>query len=280
MYEVSNISILDSMIYDAERLACTDQEKDACLETVAKLARIWGDIRREGMLVFISLAEEERDPFFRACLLEFDEIYCAEGIYHFEPTEMLERMFAAYLAAGDYRGGAFLNAVLIVKGLLLLWEQLNGELNSAEHWEEIKKAADEILYDKMNIEESCIASWGRRLSIELRGFFGAKYRERVINAIREETRSKRRREVSIAPAFDQLAELPIDQRQRLLKVTDVRTLALALQGAGAAVEDALMEALDEEGRKALEEESQYMGFLRAKDVERAQTEMLNKMKET
>ncbi len=163
--------------------------------------------------------------------------------------------------------------------MLLLWEQLNGELNSAEYWEEKKKIADEILYDKINIEESSIAAWGRLLSMELRGFFGAEYRERVINAIREETHSKRRREVSIAPAFDQLAELPIDQRQRLLKVTDAHTLAMALQGAGAAVEDALMEALDEEGREALEQESQYTVCIRAIDAERAQTEMLNKMKE-
>jgi len=188
-------------------------------------------------------------------LLELGEIYDNE------PLGVLERMFTAYLAAGDYRGGAFLNAVVIVKGLLLLWEQLNGELNSAEYWEEKKKIADEILYDKMNIEESSIAAWGRLLSIELRGFFGAEYQERVINAIREETHSKKRREVSFSPAFDQLAGLPIGQRQRLLKVTEAHTLAMAMQGAGAAVEDALMEALDEETHEAYEEECQYINVI-------------------
>jgi len=45
------MSILDSLIYDPERLACTDEKKDACLETVAKLARIWGAIRREGVFM-------------------------------------------------------------------------------------------------------------------------------------------------------------------------------------------------------------------------------------
>ena len=104
------MSTLDTLIYDPERLTCTDAEKDACLETVKKLARLWLAVRREGYLVVITLAETEKDPFFRTCLMESGDVS--------EPED-LERLFCAYLAAGNYRGGAFLNAVLIVKGLLL-----------------------------------------------------------------------------------------------------------------------------------------------------------------
>lgn len=58
------------------------------------------------------LAETETDPFFYVCLMDFAEITC-------EPKE-LERRFTPYLMTGEYRGGAFLNAVLIYQRLVLL----------------------------------------------------------------------------------------------------------------------------------------------------------------
>ena len=55
------MSTLDTLIYDPERLTCTDAEKDACLETVKKLARLWLAVRREGYLVVITLAAMSRN---------------------------------------------------------------------------------------------------------------------------------------------------------------------------------------------------------------------------
>ena len=49
---------------------------------------------------------------FRACLMEIGDVFL-------HPEE-LERRYTRYLMAGDYRGGAFLNAVLISEGLVLL----------------------------------------------------------------------------------------------------------------------------------------------------------------
>jgi len=134
---------LDYLVYDPERLACTGEEKDACLETVRKLVRLGYELRREGLLFVLSLAKTEQDPFLRACLLElvFDEGFLE---LEDEPAR-LERVFAAYLAAGDYHGGAFLNAVLVTKGLMLLWKN-----------QDVHPAVQANL-----------------LSVELRGFFGA-----------------------------------------------------------------------------------------------------------
>jgi len=235
--------LLDSVIYNSERLACTNQEKDACLQTVKKLARLWDEIRREGVLVVLSWAETEEDAFFRTCLLEFGEGYTPAA---------LEQLFAAYLAAGDYRGGAFLNAVLSVKGLLLLSQQIhnNPDINAG--------------------------IWGKQLAAELRGFFGAEYRERVLAAIEQETRRQTQRTVSVVPAFDQIAQLPLAQRQNLLQDMEARILAIALQGAGAAVENALLEALDAREREMLEQVRPFLTNLRKKDVVQAQTQILEK----
>lgn len=234
------MSILDTLIYDPERLACRNEERDACLETVKKLARLWKEVRRDGPLVVLTLAESEEDPFFRACLMESGDIS--------EP-EALEQSFCAYLAAGNYRGGAFLNAVLIVKGLLLLSRQLE---------------------QGGNIDSQV---WAWRLSDELRGFFGPEYRKKVIAAIDREAQIKRK--TSLIPEFDRLSQIPLVQRQALMRETDLWTLAFALQGASAAAEDALLEALMEDIRETLEED--YLPAARSpfeKDVTRAQEKLL------
>ena len=103
---------MENMEYYTQRLQCSEEEKAACLETVAKLYRLRWYLRENGALAAGVLAEGEADPFFRACLMEIGDVFL-------HPEE-LERRYMQYLMAGDYRGGAFLNAVLISEGLVLL----------------------------------------------------------------------------------------------------------------------------------------------------------------
>lgn len=232
---------LDTLIYDPERLACSAEEKEACLETVRKLARLCEFFRKNGLLAVYDLAEEESDPFLRTCLLEFDEAVGDDGA-----KERFERMSCAYLAAGNYRGGAFLNAVLVAKGLLLMLANLD-------------------------VSPSV---WGKRLSAELRGFFGAEYRERVVKVIEQETKTPNTREVSFIPEFDRFVQLALPQRQALMREADVRDLAIALPYVSAAAEKAVLEALTEEARKTLEDCLPYTHNLRVIDVTRAQENLL------
>lgn len=236
------MTVLDRLIYNPERLACTVEEKDACLETVRKLARLCKFFRRNGLLAAYDLAEKEDDPFLSACLFEF-----GEGAGDDNEMERLERVFCAYLAAGNYRGGSFLNAVLVVKGLLLM----------SAH------------------SDVPPSAWGQLLSAELRGFFGAEYRERVMDVIEQETKRPNTRESSFIPEFDRFVPLDLPQRQALLRKADARDLALALPGASAAVEKALLEALTGEARKMLEKEYlPYTHNLRVIDVTQAQEALL------
>lgn len=150
---------MENMEYYTQRLQCSDEVKDACLETVAKLYRLRYRARRDGILMAEALAEEEPDPFFRACLLDLVEA--------FSDPEKLERRFTQYLMAGDYRGGSFLNAVLISQGLVLLARYEYGKEDfGGKDWEEL-------------------------LCETLRGWFGVEYREKVMAVIKREEKARR-----------------------------------------------------------------------------------------
>ena len=60
--KMADMNRLDYLVYSPERLACTKQEKDACLETVRKLIRLCYEIRRNGVLAAGILTEKEQDP--------------------------------------------------------------------------------------------------------------------------------------------------------------------------------------------------------------------------
>jgi len=201
-------------------------------------------MRRDGQLVVYELAEKESNPFFRTCLLEYGDVWQLGAD---NGAEVLERILRAHLAAGNYRGGAFLNAVLVVKGLLLSWE----------HW------CDHP------------STWRDLLSAELRGFFGVEYRERVMDVIIWETRTSIARDACLIPEFERFAQLDLPRRQALLRETDSWTLAIALRYVSKAVETAVLEALTEDEQMTLEKE--YLAYthnLRIIDISRAQEDLL------
>ena len=59
--------------------------------------------------------------------------------------------------------------------------------------------------------------WGERLSLTVRGYFGADYRDKVEKAILREIQKyeKEVRKTSVVPEFDALAELPPELCARL-----------------------------------------------------------------
>lgn len=142
---------MENMEYYTQRLQCSDEEKDACLETVVKLCRLRYQIRREGIFMAEDLTEGEPDPFFRACLLDLAET--------FSDWEELERRFTQYLMAGDYRSGAFLNAVLISRGVALIArnEDCEDETFRKKHW---NKTWDKLLCETLPM--SACVMWRRR----------------------------------------------------------------------------------------------------------------------
>lgn len=254
---------MENMEYYTQRLQCSDEEKDACLETVAKLYRLRYQLRREGILMAETLAEEETDPFFRACLLDLVEV--------FSDSEELERRFTQYLMAGDYRGGAFLSAVLISQGLILLARYEYGEEDfGGKGWEEL-------------------------LGETLRGWFGVEYREKVMAVIKREEKARRDAEpkqehdsvlwspepgqdhASLLREFDGLMELTPPQRDWLVRNTSTLILCLAMQAGGTRVNEYLREGV--ENREQLEKVFDLTANVRVCDVEAAQREMLERAEE-
>ena len=242
---------MEDMEYYTQRLQCSDGEKDACLETVAKLYRLRWYLRENGALAAGVLAEEEADPFFRACLIEIGDVFL-------NPDE-LERRYTRYLMAGDYRGGAFLNAVLISEGLVLL-ARYEGETNTR----------DEMPHNQ---------SWGELLGGTLRGYFGAGYVEKVTEVIRrEEQAGENPKEYSsLLPEFDDLLELPPGQRDWLVRHVSSRTLCCAIKLGGSVVSKFLMEGAED--REALERDFAATTNVREMDVMAAQRTILLKAEE-
>lgn len=237
----------ENMAYYTDRLQCSDEEKNACLDTVAKLFRLRYELLKNGFLAAEGLAEEETDPFFRACLMEFADI-------SWEPKE-LERRFNLYLMAGDYRGGAFLNAVLISQGLVLLSR-----------------------YDATE-EDFGIRSWDDVLGGTLRGYFGAEYQKKVTEVIRREEKARmgQKKYLSLLPEFDDLIRLSPQQRNWLVRQFSNQTWCLALKVGGSEVNEFLMEGM--ENREEFERDLYYTTNVRTKDAEAAQREVLEKAEE-
>lgn len=240
---------MENMEYYTQRLQCSDEEKDACLETAAKVYHVYMCMKRDGGLAPEMLAKEEKDPFFRACLLDLVELW--------GDSEGLERLYSRYLMAENLWGGAFLNAVIITKGLGIL--------------------------ARLGTEQGGPV-WGLKDSYEifaevLRGYFGVRYREKVIAVLKQEfQRGKPMREYkSLLPEFDKLTELSPEQRDWLVRNTSTRTLRLALRVGGIQVSEFLMKGMDD--REQFEKDLDMTTNARMKDVERAQREMLERAEE-
>lgn len=243
---------MENMEYYTRRLQCSDEEKDACLETVAKLYQLRIQIRDNGFLMAEVLAETEPDPFFRVCLLELSELW-------WDP-DGLERLLNRYLLAGDYWGGAFLNAALIVRGIVLLSRRSKDGFNA-------------------DADYSLRKDWEDALGEAVRGYFGIEYRQKVMDVIKQVVHTGRTQQEypSLMPEFDDLTKLSPAQRDWLVRQFPDRTLRLALKVGGSAVREFLMGGM--ENREEFERDLKATCNVRAKDVEAAQKEVLKKAKE-
>ena len=249
--------LIKNMEYLSRHLRCTDEEKDACLETVAVILHFWTDVRKNGVLAIGGdHADQNPNPFFRTCLHDAIELVSTDD------ELLLEDLFAQYLIAGDYTGAGFLQNVVIAEGILAYLRFLH------EHE-----------------DGGSFRQWGDRLALAVGGYFGVEYREKLRKTIRQEIR-KREREVkktSLLPEFDALAELSLPLCEKLLRDTyddhyayGDRTVALALKYASGAVQDHILSVLSPEEREALEIEMDACVLVRQTDVERAQREVLER----
>lgn len=241
---------MEDMEYYTRRLQCSSAEKDACLETVVKLYRLRWHLRKHGFLAALELAETEEDAFFRAGLLDLVDTGA-------DPEEM-ERVFTQYLMAGDYRGGAFLNAVLISRGLVLIARREGPDGG------ELREKGE---------------NWAGLLCGTLRGWFGVEYREKVTAVLQQADREERdqRKRVSPLREFDRLTKLTPEQRDWLVRNVSGQTLRYALKVSGSAVREFLMAGMED--RELFEKSMEDTADVRLTDVEAAQREMLEKARE-
>lgn len=99
------------MNYYSDRLHCTPEEKQECLETVRLVTQAFDIVHHMGLLSLDELAEGTDDPFFQDCAH-----YVADGLGEEQLRSIYERM----LIAGDYRGKALLHNLLVTEGMLAI----------------------------------------------------------------------------------------------------------------------------------------------------------------
>ena len=239
--------LIKNMEYLSQRLRCTAAEKDACLETVTAILHFWTDVRKNGLLAIGGdRAEQDPNPFFRVCLLDTIEWMYSED----EP--LLEELFAQYLIAGDYIGGAFLQNVVIAEGILAYLKFFH------EH------------EDGGNFQQ-----WGDRLSVSVGGYFGVEYREKLRKTIRREIQKWKRevKKTSFLPEFDALGALPLPLCGRLLQDLPAE-MRIALKYASGTVQDHVLSVLSQKEREAFDDELELYTNLREIDVKAAQRKVL------
>lgn len=242
--------LMKSIDYFAPRLCCTDAEKDSCLETVVEVLSLWKLIRKEGLLALgWSDESKDKDPFFRACLLDASDMIGMDN----EP--LMESLFMKYLVAGDYKGADFLRNIVIAEGILLIPR-----------------------VGTVDMVMPGFRKWGEELSLAVRGYFGVDYREKVEKTILRQVQlyEKSVRKDSLVPEFDALSELSQELCARLWQEVPERTMEVALMYAGEAVWDRIMSALSPEEMERQMDEMEWFSFLRQTDVEAAQREIIEK----
>ena len=126
---------MKDLSYFAARLPCSHEEKTECLQTMKKLSHFLVVGRTDGFLALEYFGEGETNPLIKACLLDI-----LDGL---DGTQ-LEQRFEGYLAAGNYHGKDFLQAVIVLRGFLLLqachtpevlWNEMQGFFGANYAWE-------------------------------------------------------------------------------------------------------------------------------------------------
>lgn len=102
---------------------------------------------------------------------------------------------------------------------------------------------------------------------------------RFLNALDDVDREATDKIKALMFTFDDLIKLDQSSAQTLLRSVDKSALALALKGAGDSVRDYFYKNMSERAAKMLQDDLESMGPVRLKDVDEAQTQMINVCKD-
>ncbi len=109
--------------------------------------------------------------------------------------------------------------------------------------------------------------------------FDRQTESRFLSSMEEKNRDSADRIRALMFVFEDLAKLDSGGVQTLLRAIDKADLALALKGASDPLRQLFLSNMSERGGKILKEDMQAMGPVRLKDVDAAQTRMVNTAKD-
>lgn len=130
---------------------------------------------------------------------------------------------------------------------------------------------------------SNLAKTSRRDSFELMAdifnFLDRTLEARFLEALEERNRDAADRIKALMFTFEDLAKLDPGAAQTLLSAAENDKVAIALKGASETLRDFFFSNMSERGAKMMREDMQAMGPIRLRDVDEAQTYMVNTAKE-
>lgn len=100
----------------------------------------------------------------------------------------------------------------------------------------------------------------------------------ILNNLRERDAQLANEITDFMFLFDDIATLPNDAIQRILKDVDTQTLSLALKAASPQLQEKVFKNMSERAGAMLKEELEYLGPVRLKDVEGAQKKILESVR--
>jgi len=129
------------------------------------------------------------------------------------------------------------------------------------------------------------------LSLQAGQFGGVKATADILNMLGQSVERKileelKRRDPALAEqvedlmfVFDDIVLLDDRDLQEVIRSVDSRTLALALKGAGDEVKEKILRNLSERARAMVQEELEYLGAVRLREVEEAQRQIIDVIRE-
>ncbi len=118
-----------------------------------------------------------------------------------------------------------------------------------------------------------------QLMADIFNFLDQTLEARFLEALEERNRDAAERIKALMFTFEDLAKLDPGAAQTILNAAEKDKVAIALKGASEALRDFFLSNMSERGAKMMKEDMQAMGPIRLRDVDEAQTYLVNTAKE-
>ncbi|HID10078.1 MAG TPA: flagellar motor switch protein FliG [Candidatus Latescibacteria bacterium] len=135
-------------------------------------------------------------------------------------------------------------------------------------------AVERVLESSVDLTLQSGQFGGVKAAADILNMMGQSVERKVLEDLRKKDPELAEQVKDLMFVFEDIVLLDDRDLQEIIRSVDTRTLALALKGAGDDVRKKVLENLSERARAMVEEEMEYLGAVRLKEVEEAQRQII------